>query len=224
MLNSDKSGNDASSRLRKRSVGRRSFIHSKFVLSVGPWAHGVRLAIEPSVVVEEPEDLIARGELGRGLAFEADDVLGVVAGGCRGDRDARTVEDDAQQRDRVTRRVRGFLRHHADGVIGDRARILFREIEKALEDTDEGDVRRMQLAALRYQERLARQDRPQEPATPVELPAEAERQFIRAVLPVPAWLKGRDGRPEGHGHRVMLDAAHNAIDNEEAGRRLPAAY
>ncbi|MFD8044825.1 hypothetical protein ACFV5E_15450 [Streptomyces chartreusis] len=85
----------------------------------------------------------------------------------------------------------------AIGVIRDRARILFREIEKALEDTDAGDACRMQLAdmrrrydlggeplqpvpdydnfkvepaALRYQERLAHQDRPQEPVTPTELP------------------------------------------------------
>jgi hypothetical protein len=74
-----------------------------------------------------------------------------------------------------------------DGVTRDRARILFLEIGKALEDTDEGDARRAELArlrgqyefdsepleqvpdykrfkeelsALRLQERLARQDRP----------------------------------------------------------------
>jgi hypothetical protein len=100
--------------------------------------------------------------------------------------DARAKEDDAQQRDRVSRLVRGFLHDHPNGVIRDLARILFREIDKALEDTDEGDARRMRLAemrrkyelateptqqvpnyeefkselnALRYQERLAHQDR-----------------------------------------------------------------
>jgi energy-coupling factor transporter ATP-binding protein EcfA2 len=106
-------------------------------------------------------------------------------------RDARATEDDAQQRDRVARLVRGFLRDYPDGVTRDQARILFREIEKALEDTDEGDARRTALArlrrqyeldsepleqvpdyghfkdelsGLRLQERLAHQDRPQEPA------------------------------------------------------------
>jgi predicted ATPase len=104
-------------------------------------------------------------------------------------RDARATEDDAQQRDRVDRLVRGFLHDHPDGVTRDQARILFREIGKALEDTDEGDARRSGLArlrrqyeldsepleqvpdykrfkedlsGLRLQERLARQDRPQE--------------------------------------------------------------
>ena len=111
-------------------------------------------------------------------------------------RDARTTEDDAQQRDRVGRLVRGFLHDHPDGVTRDQARILFREIGKALEDTDEGDARRIELAhlrrrygldseplkqvpdygrfkqelsGLRLQERLARQDRPLEPAPLAEL-------------------------------------------------------
>lgn len=101
-------------------------------------------------------------------------------------RDARAKEDDDQQRDRVSRLVRGFLHDHPNGVIRDLARILFREIEKALEDTDAGDARRTRLAemrrkydlaaeptqqvpnygafkeeldALRYQQRLAGQDR-----------------------------------------------------------------
>jgi energy-coupling factor transporter ATP-binding protein EcfA2 len=105
--------------------------------------------------------------------------------------DARTTEDDVQQCDRVGRLVRGFLYDHSDGVTRDQARVLFREIEKALEDTDEGDARRTQLAhlrrryeldsepleqvssyerfkqelsGLRLQERLARQNRSQEPA------------------------------------------------------------
>ncbi|WP_055615174.1 AAA family ATPase [Streptomyces phaeochromogenes] len=277
LLDSDRSGNDAASRLRKSPVGRRAFIDAKFVLSVGPWVKDVGLAIEPSVAVEEPEDLIALpvaaaaarryaehviglecettaeltpdtiktalsekahvwdatvkaftlvfpGEHIEKVGFarevvsvlhatttdDGDSVLVEAAEATRSNfgqllghladllHDARTVEDDAQQRDRVARLVRGFLRDHADGVIRDRARILFREIEKALEDTDAGDARRMQLAdmrrrydlgseplqpvpdydnfkdelaALRYQERLAHQDRPQEPATPTEPPA-----------------------------------------------------
>ena len=97
---------------------------------------------------------------------------------------------------RVGRLVRGFVHDHPGGVTRDQARILFREIGKALEDTDEGDARRTELAhlrrryeldsepleqvpdygrfkqelsGLRLQERLARQDRPQEPALLAEL-------------------------------------------------------
>ncbi|MEU6341887.1 AAA family ATPase [Streptomyces sp. NPDC046977] len=277
LLDSDKSGNDAASRLRKSPVGRRSFINANFILSVGSWAKDASLALEPSVVVEEPEDLIAPAVAAAAARRYAEHVIGleyentakltpgtiktamdekphlwdatvkafslvfpgehiekvgfarevvsvldatttdegesVLVEAAEATRenfrqllghladllhDARTVEDDAQQRDRVTRLVRGFLRDHADGVIRDRARILFREIEKALEDTDEGDARRTRLAdmrrrydlgseplqpvpnydnfkeeldALRYQERLAHQDRPREPASPTELPA-----------------------------------------------------
>ncbi|GIG39366.1 AAA family ATPase [Cellulomonas phragmiteti] len=109
-------------------------------------------------------------------------------------RDARATEDDAQQRDRVGRLVRGFLKDHPDGVTKDRAKLLFREIARALEDTEEGDARRTELAdmrrryqldreplaqvhdyprfrdelaSLRLQERLARQGRPveDEPST-----------------------------------------------------------
>lgn len=64
-------------------------------------------------------------------------------------RDARNREDDAQQRNRVDRLVRGFLDDHQTGVIRDRARTLFRDIERALEDTNEGDARRSALSDLR---------------------------------------------------------------------------
>ncbi|MGW7106556.1 ATP-dependent nuclease [Streptomyces xanthophaeus] len=277
LLDSDKSGNDAASRLRKSPVSRRAFIDAKFILSVGPWAEDAGLTLEPSMVVEEPEDLIALAVAAAAARHYAEHVIGlegettatltpdtikmamdenphvwdatvkafsqvfpgehiekvgfarevvsvlhatttdagdsVLVEAAEATREnfrqllghladllhyARTVEDDAQQRDRVTRLVRGFLRDHADGVIRDRARMLFREIEKALEDTDEGDARRTrladmrrrydlgseplqpvpnydnfkeELAALRYQERLAHQDRPQEPETSPELPA-----------------------------------------------------
>lgn len=278
LLDSDKSGNDALSRLRKSPVGRRAYIDSKFILSVGHWAKDVPLAVEPGVTVEEPEDLIAlpvaaaaaRRYAEHVIGFDRDDTAGltpdIIRKGLSGAQnvwdatveaftlafpgehiekvgfarevvsvlhattsgdgdsvlseaadatranfshllgrladllhDARTGEDDAQQRDRVTRLVRGFLHDHPDGVIRDQARILFREIERALEDTDEGDARRTQLAdmrrrydlgneplqpvqdydtfkeelaALRYQERLAHQDRPQEPAAPTERAAD----------------------------------------------------
>jgi predicted ATPase len=291
LLDSDKSGNDAASRLRKSPVGRRAFIDAKFILSVGPWAEDAGLTLEPGMVVEEPEDLIALAVAAAAARHYAEHVIGLEGettatltpdtikmamdekphvwdatvkafsqvfpgehiekvGFARevvsvlhatttdaGDsvlveaaeatrenfrqllghladllHDARTVEDDAQQRDRVTRLVRGFLRDHADGVIRDRARMLFREIEKALEDTDEGDARRTrladmrrrydlgseplqpvpnydnfkeELAALRYQERLAHQDRPQEPETSPELPATELAKAATAPLSEP---------------------------------------
>lgn len=42
---------------------------------------------------------------------------------------------------------------------------------------------------------------------------EAEWQVTRPLLPIPAWLEGRGGRPEGYCHRVMLDAVHYVVDN-----------
>ncbi len=42
---------------------------------------------------------------------------------------------------------------------------------------------------------------------------EAEWQIVRALLPVPAWLEGRGGRPEGYCHRQMIDAVRYVVDN-----------
>ncbi|WP_308406894.1 transposase [Streptomyces sp. AC555_RSS877] len=42
---------------------------------------------------------------------------------------------------------------------------------------------------------------------------EAEWPVLRPLLPVPAWLQGRGGRPEGNCHRVMLDAVRYVVDN-----------
>jgi predicted ATPase len=147
-------------------------------------------------------------------------------------RDARATEDDAQQRDRVGRLVRGFLQDHPVGVTRDQARILFREIGKALEDTDEGDARRTQLAslrrkyqldsepleqvpdyrrfaeelsALRLQERLARQDRPQEPAPLPELAADSS----------PTATVTQDAPPQEEGAAVS-PAKAVALDSSKA--------
>ncbi|MFJ9646487.1 transposase [Streptomyces sp. NPDC101206] len=35
---------------------------------------------------------------------------------------------------------------------------------------------------------------------------DAEWAAIRPLLPVPAWLRGRGGQPEGYCHRQLLDA------------------
>jgi transposase len=53
---------------------------------------------------------------------------------------------------------------------------------------------------------------------------EAEWQVIRAVLPVPAWLEGRGGRPEVYCHRVILDAVRYVVDNGVKWANLPADF
>ncbi|MFF8430620.1 IS5 family transposase [Streptomyces sp. NPDC016566] len=42
---------------------------------------------------------------------------------------------------------------------------------------------------------------------------EAEWQIVRSLLPVPAWLEGRGGRPKGYCHRQMVDAVRYVVDN-----------
>jgi transposase len=49
-------------------------------------------------------------------------------------------------------------------------------------------------------------------------------QAIRPLLPVPAWLEGRGGRPEGYCHRVMLDAVFYVVDNGVKWRALPVDF
>lgn len=53
---------------------------------------------------------------------------------------------------------------------------------------------------------------------------EAEWQEVRPALPVPAWLTGRGGRPEGYCHRVMLDAVRYVVDNGVKWVNLPADF
>lgn len=53
---------------------------------------------------------------------------------------------------------------------------------------------------------------------------EAEWQVVRPLLPVPAWLQGRGGRPEGYCHRVMLDAVRHVVDNGAKWVNLPADF
>ncbi|MFE5097271.1 IS5 family transposase [Streptomyces sp. NPDC056638] len=53
---------------------------------------------------------------------------------------------------------------------------------------------------------------------------EAEWQVIRAVLPVPAWLEGRGGQPEGYCHRQMIDAVRYVADNGVKWANLPADF
>ncbi|MGW2082056.1 transposase [Streptomyces sp. NPDC001939] len=53
---------------------------------------------------------------------------------------------------------------------------------------------------------------------------EAEWRVVRPLLPVPAWLEGRGRRPEGHCHRVMLDAVRYVVDNGVKWVNLPADF
>lgn len=53
---------------------------------------------------------------------------------------------------------------------------------------------------------------------------EAEWQIVRALLPVPAWLEGRGGRPEGYCHRQMIDAVRYVVDNGVKWANLPCDF
>ncbi|KAF5999252.1 IS5 family transposase [Streptomyces sp. WAC00263] len=53
---------------------------------------------------------------------------------------------------------------------------------------------------------------------------DAEWQVTRPLLPIPAWLEGRGGRPEGYCHRVMLDAVRYVVDNGVKWANLPADF
>ncbi|MEV5880930.1 IS5 family transposase [Streptomyces sp. NPDC052101] len=47
---------------------------------------------------------------------------------------------------------------------------------------------------------------------------------VRDALPVPAWLEGRGGQPEGYCHRQILDAIFYVTDNGIKWRSLPVDY
>ncbi|CAM5649481.1 Transposase OS=Streptomyces griseomycini OX=66895 GN=FHS37_006798 PE=4 SV=1 [Streptomyces griseomycini] len=43
--------------------------------------------------------------------------------------------------------------------------------------------------------------------------SDAEWALVRDLLPVPSWMAGRGGRPEGYCHRQMVDAVRSLVDN-----------
>lgn len=47
---------------------------------------------------------------------------------------------------------------------------------------------------------------------------------VRSLLPVPGWLCGRGGRPEGYRHRAMLDAIRYLVDNGNKRRAVPGDF
>ncbi len=53
---------------------------------------------------------------------------------------------------------------------------------------------------------------------------DAEWAAIRPLFPVPAWLQGRGGQPEGHCHRQMLDAIRYLVAGGISWRAMPADF
>jgi transposase len=47
---------------------------------------------------------------------------------------------------------------------------------------------------------------------------------VRDLLPVPGWLAGRGGRPEGYCHRQMIDAVRYLVDNGIKWRAMPSDF
>lgn len=54
--------------------------------------------------------------------------------------------------------------------------------------------------------------------------SDAEWAVVRDALPMPAWLEGRGGQPEGYCHRQMLDAVRYTVDNGIKWRAMPADF
>jgi transposase len=53
---------------------------------------------------------------------------------------------------------------------------------------------------------------------------DAEWARVRAALPVPGWLEGRGGQPEGYCHRQMIDAIRYLVDNGIKWRAMPVDF
>ncbi|MEU1254113.1 IS5 family transposase [Streptomyces chartreusis] len=54
--------------------------------------------------------------------------------------------------------------------------------------------------------------------------SDAEWSLVRDLLPVPGWLEGRGGRPEGYCHRQMIDAVRYLVDNGIKWRAMLADF
>jgi transposase len=53
---------------------------------------------------------------------------------------------------------------------------------------------------------------------------DAEWAEVRPLLPLPGWMRGRGGRPEGYCHRAMLDAIRYLVDNGIKWRAMPVDF
>ncbi|MFJ9011624.1 transposase [Streptomyces canus] len=47
---------------------------------------------------------------------------------------------------------------------------------------------------------------------------------MRVALPVPAWLEGWGGRPEGYCHRIMIDAGRYVVDDGIKWANMPTDF
>ncbi|MER5522479.1 transposase [Streptomyces sp. NPDC002763] len=54
--------------------------------------------------------------------------------------------------------------------------------------------------------------------------SEAEWAAVRPLLPVPAWLRGRGGSPEGHCHRQLQDVIRHLVTGGISWRAMPADF
>ncbi|MBT2411593.1 transposase [Streptomyces sp. ISL-12] len=54
--------------------------------------------------------------------------------------------------------------------------------------------------------------------------SDVEWGVVRDLLPVPGWLAGRGGRPEGSCHRRMIDAVRYLVDNGIKWRVMPSDF
>ena len=67
-------------------------------------------------------------------------------------------------------------------------------------------------------------DRPERrPVYPTD-PTDGQWAVIAPLIPVPAWIGGRGGRPEGYCHREMIDAMLYVNDNGTKWRALPVDF
>lgn len=67
-------------------------------------------------------------------------------------------------------------------------------------------------------------DRPhRRPRYPSDM-TDAEWAVVRDLLPVPGWLEGRGGQPEGYCHRQMVDAIRYLVAGGITWRAMPADF
>ena len=67
-------------------------------------------------------------------------------------------------------------------------------------------------------------DRPdRRPKYPSDM-TDAEWAVVREAFPVPAWMNGRGGQPEGYCHRQMLDAVRYLVAGGITWRSMPADF
>jgi transposase len=54
--------------------------------------------------------------------------------------------------------------------------------------------------------------------------SDAEWAVVRAAMPVPAWMNGKGGQPEGYCHRQMLDAVRYLVAGGITWRAMPGDF